>query len=309
MRGPDTPAPPLATAARRRRPLIDAAYRWRWVLLAVAIVVVVVLLAAVALAPSSEPEAQLAEHRVDLGLQDVASTPGPTSTTRSPATVDDTLAGQRVRLDLPGGTPIGVALFFHDRGADVDARMGEEWLSALVDEGWAVASSDLHGDAWGSSASSADASNLATWATRQVGLAPSLMIAEGMGALTSLNALIRSETPVACWYGVQSIVDMRTIGDVAGAEDEIAAAYGGAPSSRDNPLQNLEPLSSLADTFRIIGAESDELISNQENSQALAEGLRARDADAQYTGLPVGHDDSALFDSADLVGFAQGCRS
>ncbi|WP_455133508.1 hypothetical protein [Microbacterium aurum] len=235
----------------------------------------------------------------------------PTATASAEAvptgTVRTTLGEQRARLDMPTVPLVGLAVFFHGAGGDVDSRLDDAWLRSLVDAGWAVTSSDFHGNAWGAPSTSADLAALLEWTATQTDLSPTLLVADSMGALTSLNALARSTSFVPCWYGVEPVIDLRTVAGVSGSTAEIATAYGGTPTSADNPAENIDELASEGTSFRIISATADTLIPNADNAAALSDGLTAAGAEVGYRAIDADHGDPALFDADDLGAFAEGC--
>lgn len=298
------PKPRVLSA--RRLPLIDRLVRWRIPILIASVAIFVLTVAAIFLLPKPAAVPSLsAPLPAASASPSVSSEPAPTAT----GTVTDTIDGQAVRLEVPTVSPVGLAVFFHGSGGDADSLMDSPWLGALVDAGWAVASSDFHGNAWGAPATTTDLQSLSTWAEGQIGIAPSLLISDSMGATTSLNAIVRGQNLIPCWYGVESVADLRTVGKVTGSQEEIAAAYGGVPGAADNPILNIETLAKADTTYRIVGAGADTVIPNDDNSVALSEGLAGAGAVVTYLELDADHGDPALFDSTDLLSFAGGCMS
>lgn len=214
-----------------------------------------------------------------------------------------------MRLDAPDApdAPVGLAVFFHGLGGDVNTLMDSDWIRALRAEGWAVASSDFHLNAWGAPETTVDLQSLTSWASDATGMAPTLMISDSMGALTSLNAIVRGGTFVPCWYGVESVVDLRTVESIAGAPAQIEKSYGGKPTVADNPIENVDKLTRNETIFRLIGAENDTIISNSANSLEFSNALRAAGGDVSYRGVAADHGGAALFDATDLTTFAKGC--
>jgi len=289
----------------RPLPLIDRLTRRRIPILIASIAIFVITAAVIFVLPKPTPDAVVPAPSATPAA---SASPTPSSTAAAATgSLSDTVDGQAVRLEVPETSPIGLAVFFHGAGGDAGTLMDSPWLGALVDAGWAVASWDFHGNAWGSPATTTDLQSLSTWAETQVGMAPSLLVADSMGALTSLNAIVRGANLIPCWYGVESVADLRTVGNVTGSQEEIAAAYGGTPAAADNPILNLETLASADTTYRVVGAGADTLIPNDENSVALSDGLAEAGAVVTYLQIDADHGDAALFDSADLVGFAEGC--
>lgn len=222
--------------------------------------------------------------------------------------VTSVLAGQPVRLNLPPtDEPKGVAVFFHGQGGNVNDKMDGPWLDALRRDGWVVASSLFHREAWGNPASTEDTERLIAWAEEQGGAEVKLFIGTSMGATTSLNAVVHGIESPPCWYGVKAAVDMRTMGNVPGADGFIRAAYDGEPwPFVRNPVDNASRFP--ADVrYRFVASPVDPYVPFEDNTEVMAG--RLREAGAEVTVRPVQgpHDDPSHYSAFDLVRFANSC--
>ena len=65
--------------------------------------------------------------------------------------VRDNLNGEDVRLTLPTGSgpPKGLVIWFHGQGGGVNDKIDGPFLRTLTREGYAIASSEFHLQAWG----------------------------------------------------------------------------------------------------------------------------------------------------------------
>ncbi|MBF4161632.1 alpha/beta hydrolase family protein [Nocardioides acrostichi] len=223
--------------------------------------------------------------------------------------VETTLGDQKARVNLPPtNRPKGVAIFFHGQGGNVNDKMEGPWLDALRRDGWVVASSMFHREAWGNPASTDDTNRLWDWATRQGGAPVKLYIGTSMGGSTSLDAMVYGKHHPECYYGVKVAVDMSTMGNVPGANGYIRKAYGGQPFPHDrNPINLANKLAKTGATFRFVASPYDPYVPYELNTEAMANRLKALGADVSVRPVQGPHDDPSHYSAYDLVKFANEC--
>ena len=218
------------------------------------------------------------------------------------------LNGQTVRIDLPtGGTPVGTALYFHGQGGDANGRMNASWLNSIRARGWAVASSDYHRSAWGNAAAVQDTKDLMAWAQEKSGQPVRLFIAASMGSTTSLNTLIDGASP-SCWYGVDPVVDLSTVGSVHNSAQQIAEAYAGVLLSSGNPAAHLAALP-LTTRYRIVASPGDTMVPAASNANSLEAYLSTAGFTVSSMTVSGEHGDASHFNGRDLAAFAVGCTA
>lgn len=219
------------------------------------------------------------------------------------------LKAQDVRLSMPPTEdPKGIAIFFHGQNGGVDNRMDEPWLQSLVRDGWIVASSDFHTDAWGNEASTDDTTNLIQWATEQTGGVPiRLYVSGSMGGTVSLNAMVHAGLAPPCWYGVKPAVDITKMDAVPGADRIIKEAFGGVVPADRNPVNTIDSLPTST-RYRMVASPGDTWVIESENTGRLAAGLEARGAEVSVLTVQGTHDDPSHFDVDDLLQFAASCE-
>lgn len=215
--------------------------------------------------------------------------------------------GQSVRLDPATQERVGLAVWFSGQGGDAHQRMNEDWLNALRESGWDVASGDMQREGWGNPRSVADAAELVDWAEREAGMSARLFIAGSMGGLTSLNLMITGGLTPNCWYGTMPVIDTTTVGNVPGAEEQIRRAWGdsGVPAE-GNPARNLTSLP--ADTaYRIVSSLDDSWVPASSNADLLLSALLENGTRVTTLTVSGEHGDPSHFDGDDLVEFAGAC--
>lgn len=222
--------------------------------------------------------------------------------------VRGTLDGQPVRVTVPAGdqAPRGLAIYFHGQGGTVNDKMDGDWIGALVDDGWAVASSAFHGQAWGNSDSTDDTTRLIDWAEEQSGATTTMWISGSMGGAVSLNAILHDAPVPACWYGVKPAISLTEMDGVPGARRFIAAAFGGPPPADRDPVRNIDLLPDDI-RYRVVASPQDDQVRLDDNGGALISKLDDRGVDVSYKLVVGPHDDPTHFDPVDLSAFAEAC--
>lgn len=235
------------------------------------------------------------------------STPTPESSSAAMSLTQRTVInGQNVRLDLPtSGTVEGLALWFPGQGSNVDDRMDESWLNSIRAQGWAIASSDYHGNAWGNASAVQDAKDLIAWAQVQSGRPAGLFVSASMGSTTSLNALREGVAPF-CWYGTHPVVDLGTVNALPNSAVQIASAYSYRSTEAGNPVVHLATLP-FNTKYRIIASAGDTLVPPTLNGDTLELYLASRGYDVSSMTVSGDHGDASHFNDEDLATFAKGC--
>ena len=229
---------------------------------------------------------------------------------RDGSVVRSSLAGQAVRLSLPsgGGTPRGIALWFHGQGGGADHRVESPWLEALRRDGWVIASSDFHETSWGNEVSTDDTQRLIDWAEAHTGLEVELWVSGSMGGAVSLNALNFGVQAPTCWYGVKPAISLTQMDNVPGGRKFIASAYDGTVPTERDPVRNLASLP-LDIRYRVVASKDDSWVLYRENSEPLIATLVDRGADVSLLPARGLHDDPSHWDAHDLTSFADDCLS
>jgi hypothetical protein len=223
-------------------------------------------------------------------------------------TVRSSLAGESVRLSLPGGgaEPKGLVIWFHGQGGNVNDRVDGPWLDALRRDGWAIASSEFHDQSWGNPASTSDADRLVAWAEKMTGVPVRLWVSGSMGGSIALNAMTHGVPAPPCWYGVKPAISLKQMDHVPGGPAYIRDAFHGEVPADRNPVQNIDRLP--ADTrYRIVSSRQDQWVMYDENTRPLVRKLSARGADVSLLTVNGLHDDPSHFNASDLVDYADSC--
>lgn len=224
-----------------------------------------------------------------------------------PGDLRGTIDGDRVRyaFDPDRDTYIGLAVWAHGRGGDVNARMDEGWFDPIIDAGWVIASGDFRLDAWGN-----PAALTSLRATVDIGkerfTPPTLMLVGGsMGALTTLNAMRLGYVDANCWYGTMPAVNLTAVSaTLPGAPHDIVDAYGGDPSIDFDPSKGTRELPAIP--YHVLASPDDTQVVRADNGDMLA-GLLPEGATLTEKAATGEHGDNSHFDPADLAQFAATC--
>ncbi|MEU1971735.1 hypothetical protein ABZ477_08755 [Microbacterium sp. NPDC019599] len=286
-------------AAPRRRPAGNRKAARIVVATVVAVAVIAGTTAAVGLLGQAPSEAQITAPSPRAG----ESTPTPTPTPTIQTSLSTTALGQTMLLELPaGGEATGLALYFPDRTADAATALASPSAVALKEAGWALAAVEGSGAQWGSPDSSAATRALLEWAATLAPTSPTIVVAEGTGAATSIAAIARSEGTVpACWLGLSPQSDLMAHGQADPAiESEILRAWGAVPDSDQLPLALVEALPT-ATSYRVVSPDSGAPVLVQADAATLVASLESS-----------GHEVTVIQpdeNPTDLVGLAEGCTA
>jgi len=215
---------------------------------------------------------------------------------------------QQVRMSMPPtDKPKGIAVFFHGQNGHVDNRMDDPWLQALVRDGWIVAASDFHTDSWGNEASTQDTKALIEWAQQESGGVPvRLFVSGSMGGSVSLNAMTHGVEAPPCWYGVKPALDLGEMDNVPGADRIIREAFDGRFPADRNPVDNIARMPTET-RYRFVASHEDAWVFRAQNTEPVADGLKARGAEVSILTAHGTHDDASHWNADDLVAFANSC--
>lgn len=218
------------------------------------------------------------------------------------------LAGQNVRLDLPTSGPAkATAIYFHGQGGNVNDHMNESWLNRLRDDGWAVASSDFHMAAWGSSKVVEDARALTKWAEKESGADVTLLIGASMGGLGSLNSMISGDMVPKCWYGTMPVVDIEAAREtVPGAAGQMGAHMNAGSRSEANASKHLKSLP-METRYRVLASPQDTAVLKKQHAAPLAKYLDANGYKVSALTVEGEHGHTSHFNGLDLLEFSKKC--
>ena len=238
---------------------------------------------------------------VDSGAQDEAGSP----TDGAPRTVELTVGGQPAAAIVPATrSPRGLVIYLHgyggdhrslQRGAD-EARVAQR----LVAEGYVVAASDAHGDAWGNAASQQAYVDLAAQLTRRYATPRTFLWAVSMGTVAALQLLAHDRIPRLA--GLAAVCPVTDLGFVVDSEFQplVRQAYGGRlPTGTENPA--LLPAEDFrGDHIRFYVASHDQTVPTELNAGEFTPRVGPV-ADVTIVPCQGGHIDPSCFQPDDLT--------
>lgn len=231
--------------------------------------------------------------------------PVPADPTEEPATVVDLqVGGQDALAVVPGQDPVGLVIYAHGAGDDHDVLNVDEKRSAVVErlvaEGYVVAASDAHFDAFGNAASQEDYVALAEELAQRYGTFRTFLVAESMGGVAALQILADDRIPDLLGVAaISPLVDPAAL-EGTGYEAGVLEAYGGEfPTGTDNPAQ-LPAEAYEGANLRFYLADEDSVTVSAVNADPLVE--RIEDvADVSVVECEGEHVDPSCFQPDDLV--------
>lgn len=217
-----------------------------------------------------------------------------------------TVRGQPAVLIRPTQRTPKVVVYTHGSGENVENIFRdpkkEPIFNALLNAGYAVATTDAHGDNWGSPASERDQLALVT-ALRERDLRDVYVLALSMGGFNGLQLL--DDVPVRAWAGIFPACDLRSVYDLGLYPGQIRTAYDragrrlGDAIARRSPVDFEPPANGLP--MRFWASPDDRVIPKRENTDRCAALARERGARVEVTTTTGDHGDPSNYDAAGVL--------
>jgi pimeloyl-ACP methyl ester carboxylesterase len=214
------------------------------------------------------------------------------------------IGGQKALAFVPPQDLAGLVIYAHGVGDDHDVLSLDDKRVEIVDrllaDGYVVAASDAHFDAFGNAASQQDYVALAEELTQRYGTSRTFLIAESMGGVAALQLLASDRIPDLLGVAaISPLVDPRVL-EGTDLEEPVLAAYGGEfPTGTDNPAQ-LPADAYEGANLRFYLAAEDTVTVSAVNADPLAERLRDV-ANVSVVDCDGEHVDSSCFQPDDLA--------
>lgn len=149
--------------------------------------------------------------------------------------VTPTISGQPARIryvnSLNTTQPVKLVIYFHGSGTNqlnpfTDTN-SKYVIDKLLSEGYIVASSQAHGNAWGNQASQDDYLALYNYVIANYNINDVVFVGHSMGGITSLNMIAKNTIPaVSRWYGIMPATNLSEAYFTEGFASSIETAYG-----------------------------------------------------------------------------------
>ena len=216
-----------------------------------------------------------------------------------------TVRGQAAVLVAPTEKTQKVVVYTHGSGEHVENIFRdpkkEAVFKTLLGAGYAIATTDAHGDNWGSAASERDQLALVR-ELRERGLGDFYVLALSMGGFNGLQLL--DDVPVKAWAGIFPACHLRSIYDRGAYPGQIRTAYErtgprlGDLMARRSPV-DFDPPDGLP--MRFWASPGDRVLSKRENTDRCAALARERGARVEVTTTTGDHGDPSNYDAAGVL--------
>lgn len=214
--------------------------------------------------------------------------------------------GQAAVLIAPVARTEKVVVYTHGAGETVENIFRdpakEEIFRALLNAGYALATTDARGDNWGNPASERDYRSL-VGRLRERGLRSIYVLALSMGGFNGLQLL--DHVPVRAWAGIFPACDLGSVYDLGLYPEQIRAAYGlrrgepAAAATRGRSPIPVTPRPGLP--MRFWASPGDRVIPKRANTDACATLARRRGARVEVTTTRGDHGDPSNYDAGAIV--------
>ena len=226
-------------------------------------------------------------------------------TDEGPRTEELTVGGQPAVAIVPATpNPRGLVIYLHGYGGDhLSLQRGDDEgrvAQRLVADGYVVAASDAHGDAWGNAASQQDYVDLAAELTRRYATPRTFLWAESMGTLAALHLLAGDRIPGLA--GLAAVCPLTDLGFVVDGQFQLLVrqAYGGRlPTGTQDPAQ-LPAEDFRGDHIRFYVASHDQTVPTELNAGPFTARVGSV-ADVSTVPCQGGHIDPSCFQPDDLT--------
>lgn len=241
----------------------------------------------------------------------------PTTGFDAPAVTWRPGAGTAQHIALPAGydpgEPVRLVVVAHGSGdqelAVLEPGMVEVY-TALLEAGYAVASSAQHGNNWGNGVSVADIRKLYEYVDARYPVESVFLLAESMGGLSSLRAATEPGLPVAAWAGIYPVTSLHAVWRGGGQyQAAIQAAfhissgeeYHARTAGADPTLMAPEAFAGLP--MRFYASPADTLVPERTHSRRLAQRVAGHALEAVVVPHAGEHGHTSAFMPVDLVRF------
>jgi hypothetical protein len=221
-----------------------------------------------------------------------------------PGVHDLEVGGEAATVLVPDHSKGELVLYAHGYGVRATALLSDVAFgglaAGLVDAGYAVASSDAAGDAWGDDASVDAYAELAAAATARTGATDVFLVAESMGGLAAARLVgERRIEGLRAYAGIYPLCDLSSVYD--DFRESVDAAYG---SAVPEALAELSPVALDGAVPVLFWASPDDLtVDKERNADVCAAQVAADGGSAVVVETDGRHLDPSNFDLPGLLGF------
>lgn len=212
--------------------------------------------------------------------------------------------GQAALALVPGKTqPRGLVIYLHGFGGNHESLQSADQAGIadrLVADGYVVAASDAHFDAFGNAESQQAYVDLARELRDRYSTSRTFLLAESMGTVAALQIVAHDQIPDL--VGMVAISGLTDLDTVAGTEFEplLRQAYGGRlPTGAENPAR-LSASAFAGTRLRFYVTEGDDLVVSAENATPFVTKVQGV-ADVSVVQCTGGHVDASCFQPDDIA--------
>jgi hypothetical protein len=232
-------------------------------------------------------------------------------------------AGTAQHVALPAGydPAVGVPLVIYAHGSSggelsVLDPHAVRLYTALLNAGYAVASSSQHGNNWGNRASVADIAALHAYVDARYPVSQVFLLGHSMGGLSTLKVAADRSLPVAAWAGVYPVTNLGSFWGGGTYRTAIRTAYGVALNGADYATRTaghdptlFHPAVFSGLPMRFYASPDDAVVREAANSRMLAGRVAGHALEAEVVPHVGEHGDPTAYKPRDLVDFFNRHRS
>jgi len=232
--------------------------------------------------------------------------------------VDLTVSGQAAMYLLPTVEQSGTLVIYHHgvgetKSAWLDDALKYGVCKALLQQGHILAGSTAHGNNWGIQLSITDYINLYNDAAARYAISKVVFLSQSMGGLSGLLCVADGTIPVAGWYGIYPVCNLKNMYDAGTFTAVIRSEYGIAADDSDYDARTAghDPVLLSGALFtipmRFTASASDTVVNKTANADSMSTLVAATTPEEAVVVCSGDHGDASHFQPGDVVAFFDRC--
>lgn len=194
-------------------------------------------------------------------------------------------------------------IYFHGSGETIESIKADTQkrpiFERLKSEGYIVAYSNAHGNAWGNQASVNDYKQLSDYLHHKYTIIDTVFLSQSMGGLAGLQTVANGNVPVKCWGGIYPAIDIEAL-DALGIHPNIKTAFPDKSQiKKHNPIHR----TAYDIPMRIYASTGDTIVPTASNTEPFV----ATNPRVEWVKTVGDHGDQSNFQVDDLASFYKEC--
>lgn len=194
-------------------------------------------------------------------------------------------------------------IYFHGSGETIESIKADTQKRPIFDrlksEGYIVAYSNAHGNAWGNQASVDDYKQLSDYLHNKYKITDTVFLSQSMGGLAGLQTVANGNVPVSCWAGIYPAINIEAL-DALGIHPSITTAFPDKSQiKKHSPIHR----TNYDIPMRIYASTGDTIVPTASNTESFV----TANPQVEWVKTVGDHGDQSNFQARDLANFYKNC--